>query len=390
MNSGRRQIRNAAARVGLDALAAFTRRGASTSARHRIGIFLMWGIGDAVLSLPLLRALRATYPQARIEGIGKPFLPALFADEGLFDGFHVLVPPWTKPIEKYRLWSREWRDFAAAVRRLAQTEFDLLVSPRPDPRDAALARCLSTAEFAGYGGLGGKAWISVDLGGSPGARAPVYRGELAALAAEALTGLRPPSAPSLTSRPPPDDLTNQLAMSGYRGGPVLAVAFGAAHPIRRWGGAKIAETLGRVQSQPGAYLQIASADSPRFDFPPGIPLVRWQGPLADLKQTLTLADVLFCADSGTLHLGAALGCRTVSVFGPGLPAEFAPPGELHAAYAVEPMPCRPCYDRCIHPSPLCMDRIDTQAVATLIDRVLSAVDRPRATVEPASPRERRA
>src|SRR4051794_4178492 len=66
----------------------------ANAAPRRIGVFLQWGIGDAVLALPLLSALRRKFPAARLELIGKPWLDDLFAGTSLCDRTHVLVPPW--------------------------------------------------------------------------------------------------------------------------------------------------------------------------------------------------------------------------------------------------------------------------------------------------------
>lgn len=372
-----RSSRDRCARAALDMAAAATPRRHATSPRARIGVLLLWGIGDAILTTPFLGALRSAYPHARLVALGKPWLPDLFAGEGLFDEFIAFVPPWTRHSGKYQLWSDEWRAFAAQVLALRRARFDLLISLRPDPRETALGRVLAVREFAGYAAPGGRSWVSIDLGRGIADEPSHYRGELAARAATVLFGSSPAPLPTLHHTRAPG-IAKRLEDAGYKGGPILALAFGASHPIKRWDGARIAETIGKLRRSPGAYLIIESDDSPRFDLPGAVPTVRWQGPLAALKDVLALADVLFCTDSGTLHVGTAVGCRTVSIFSSGPLGRFAPPGPLHKAYAVEPMPCRPCYNNCIYPSPLCIDRIDTAAVAALVDGALAAVTTPRA------------
>ena len=345
--------------------------------RRTVGVFLFWGIGDAVLATPFLRALRTALPDARIVAIGKPWLRELLGEEKLVDEFATLVPPWTRHSGKYRLLSSEWRGFACAVRDLAARPFDLLVSLRPDPRETALGRVLSCAEFAGYARAGGAGWVTVDLGQAVSNEAGTYRGELASLAASQLLGTRPPAEPRLTILPPPVNLTRLLAEAGYRQGPVLAVAFGAAHPLRRWSADRITQSLALSGRRPGAYLVIDSDDAPPFAVPGGTPVVRWRGSLSELRRVLTAADVAFCTDSGVMHIAAAVGCRVVAVFGPGSTARFAPRPPQHSTYAVEPMPCRPCNDNCRYTSPLCLDGVDVSAVAALLDDALAAAVPPR-------------
>jgi ADP-heptose:LPS heptosyltransferase len=240
-----------------------------------------------------------------------------------------------------------------------------------------LGHYLSTTEFAGYASSGGKGWVTVDLGRDVVDEPNTYRGMLAAQAAAALIGELPDPTPRLTP-PEPVEIAARLGAAGYRGGPVLGVSFGAAHPLRRWSGERIADTLKHLQRQPGAYLLIESDDAPRVEVPAQVPTLRWRGSMREMKQALAATDILLCADSGVMHVGAALGCRTVSVFGAGSIGRFAPRGAHHKMYAVEPMPCRPCYDACIYPSPLCMDRIETGCVAALLDQTLASVRTGRA------------
>src|SRR5690242_11677149 len=97
-----RSARDRWARVAFDAAAALSARQPQMSPRATIGVLLLWGIGDAVLTTPFLRALRQAYPRARIAALGKPWLRELFAGEALFDDFVTFVPPWTRHSGKYR------------------------------------------------------------------------------------------------------------------------------------------------------------------------------------------------------------------------------------------------------------------------------------------------
>lgn len=78
-----RSSRDRAARVALDMIAGLTPRAAHESPRLSIGVLPFWGIGDAVLTTPFLRALRSAHPQSRLIAIGKPWLPELFGSGSL-------------------------------------------------------------------------------------------------------------------------------------------------------------------------------------------------------------------------------------------------------------------------------------------------------------------
>ena len=354
----------------LSALAMLTPRSRRTSPRQTIGVLLFWGVGDTVLATPCLHRLRELYPDARIIGIGRSWLAELFQGEGLFDQTIELVPPWASHRGKYRLWSPEWREFLGKIRDLRKIPFDLVLSPQPDPRDVVVSRLLRTVEVAAHTMRGGKGWVTVDL--SPGVRDlyAIRRSELAALAAQALGGGLPSFNPRLKRPAPSSELMNRLLQAGYKSGAVVGLSFGASHPVRQIHGDLVSQILQGMQHRPGAFVVIGHDTAQSFAVPDGVPTVRWSGNLTELKQALATIDLLVCAESGPMHMADAVGCPVVVIFTSGSRILFEPRGSQHRVYAVEPMPCRPCFDYCLYSSPLCMDRLDAGAISALIDQAL--------------------
>ena len=348
------------ARALLDGLAAASRRRVMPERRSRIGIFLFWGIGDAVQTLPLLQAIRQRWPEAEIVGLGKPWLAELFDGEALFDSYADLVPPWTRHRGKYRVWDSAWRRFAGQIRSLRAAPFDLLVGLRPDPRDVVLARLLRSQAYAGLAAMGAGGWVSCDLGAGLTDLENCPGPALAAHAARMLTELAMPPVARFAA--------TKHAPAAWRR-PVLAVAFGASHPIRRWNGAAIERVLNGLGSPPGTLVLVDQEGDAVLAAPSGWELVRWQGNLRQLKAMLASVDLAFCTDSGVMHIADAAGAPVTALFTSGNIGRFAPPGQ--AIYAVEPMPCRPCGDHCIYSSPRCVDLIDETAVSALLRQGLT-------------------
>lgn len=56
---------------------------------------------------------------------------------------------------------------------------------------------------------------------------------------------------------------------------------------------------------------------------------------------LKLSRILVSCDGGAVYMGAAMGCRTISIWGPGVMERFKPPGENHVGVRKE-YPCIPC------------------------------------------------
>jgi len=172
----------------LDALSLVSPRTGRSGPIRRIGVLLQWGIGDAVLALPLLHALHDAWPDAAIELLGKPFLPDLMQGEPGIAACHPLVPPWTRFSGKYRIWDTEWRRYGGELAALRRKPFDLLVAPRADPRDAVQIRLLRTREAAGFAAFGGRRWFTYDAGLPLEETFMAYRPRGAAVLAQAVTG----------------------------------------------------------------------------------------------------------------------------------------------------------------------------------------------------------
>jgi hypothetical protein len=88
--------------------------------------------------------------------------------------------------------------------------------------------------------------------------------------------------------------------------------------------------------------------------------------LGELAARLSLAHLLVSGDTGTLHLAAALGTRTLGVFlGPASCFETGPYGEGHYVLQAEP-PCHPCTEAgAACPEPMCQAMIPPETVTDL-------------------------
>ena len=84
--------------------------------------------------------------------------------------------------------------------------------------------------------------------------------------------------------------------------------------------------------------------------------------------------VYLTCDSGPMHIAAAVGTPTVSLFGPTAPARHGPYGNNgHHIVLEKPVSCRPCYKRVCHRKDaphLCMTEIRTAEVAAALTQFL--------------------
>ena len=107
----------------------------------------------------------------------------------------------------------------------------------------------------------------------------------------------------------------------------------------------------------------------------------------DLKKTAKIiasSRLLFSTDSGILHIGAALGIKTVSLFGPGIEYKWAPKGKNHKTVNMY-LPCSPCtrfgYTLKCPYAVRCMKEIDVdrvfKAITSLLQNTLFVALQPR-------------
>ncbi|EGO62151.1 glycosyltransferase family 9 protein [Acetonema longum] len=82
--------------------------------------------------------------------------------------------------------------------------------------------------------------------------------------------------------------------------------------------------------------------------------------LKDLAAVAQKCDLFVSGDTGPLHIAAAVGAPTLSLYGPTDPRIYAPAGEQHAA-VLTPAACRLCHKRRCDDF-ICMARIEPETV----------------------------
>ena len=96
-------------------------------------------------------------------------------------------------------------------------------------------------------------------------------------------------------------------------------------------------------------------------------------PLGCLPACLSRATALVTNDSGPMHVAAAVGTPVVALFGPTSAARTGPYGDIHEVLTHD-VSCRPCFSRrCRHsPEMECLEAISPQLVVDAVRRVWKA------------------
>ncbi|HEY7138787.1 MAG TPA: lipopolysaccharide heptosyltransferase II [Methylomirabilota bacterium] len=291
-------------------------------------------LGDTVMALPALRALRAAVPGAELWCLGPWVGTILEAEPGIA---RRLVPPAS-------LGAR-----LAQARRLQQTRFDLALI-LPNSFETALAGWLSGARWrVGYGeGRDILLTHAVPVQRDRVHQVTGYLRLLAPLGVDA-----PRTAPTLAvdaaRRVEARRLLDEtgLPTGVSRVGLQLGAALG---PAKLWPPARIAELAARLEARG---IRPVLLGSPQAESLAAAVQATAAGPIRSLvgrDQPSLLAaliaelDALVGADSGPAHVAAAVGVPAVTLFGPTDPRLTGPLGAGQQALWRQPA-CGPCFLR---------------------------------------------
>ena len=98
-----------------------------------------------------------------------------------------------------------------------------------------------------------------------------------------------------------------------------------------------------------------------------------------LPVILSQATLLIGSDSAPLHLSDALGKAVIGLFGPTAPGRTGPVGAGHAILSTN-LPCQPCFSRhCRIRTHDCMKQLTPDIVAAMVERQLTLIQSGQAT-----------
>jgi ADP-heptose:LPS heptosyltransferase len=126
---------------------------------------------------------------------------------------------------------------------------------------------------------------------------------------------------------------------------VVAIAPGSRASSRRWDSNRFAAIANRLVGAGARVVVLGSSDEREITATVAGTKALDLGGRTDLlvlAAGLAESRLLICNDSGTMHLAAAVGTPTISLWGAGDPAVTGPVGRGHALVHTTALPCIPC------------------------------------------------
>jgi heptosyltransferase II len=282
------------------------------------------GIGDAVLLIPALLALKDYYPEAEITVLAERRNCAAFALCPVVDGMLRYDVP-SELLKAMRggfdvvIDTEQWHRLSAVVARLTGAPVSIGFATNDRQRLFTHRVDYSHEQYEAYS--------FIDL--------------LAPL------GITPPKTLRVPFLAIPKPAAGQAVelLAPLAGKKFVAIFAGASIAERRWGGERFASVARALAAYGVSVVVVGGSD----DAAEGDLIVAMGGglnlagktSLAETAAVIARAALLLSGDSGVLHLAVGLGIPTVSLFGPGIEDKWGPKGEGDRIINRH-FPCSPC------------------------------------------------
>jgi lipopolysaccharide heptosyltransferase II len=350
---------------------------------RRVLLLRLERIGDLLMSLGAIAAVRALAPDAEIDLVVGNWNEAIAKLIPGIDRVDVLDAPWLTRDSP----GHHTIDLARRAVSWRSRHYDLSINFEGDIRSHALPWLAGVGRRVGFAMAGGGPFLT-DVVVHDGTR-HVAANSLAlverAFDLAAGTLPEPRSAEGLLrSRlavPDSARAAARAALTQVAGGRLpsvlLALHVPGGRAIKQWPPTRFADAAAVLAREMGATIVLTGTpeDGLLVDEAEarlrthGVDLLRLEGrvDLVVLAGILALTRLLLTGDTGPMHLAAAVGTPILAVFGPSMPWRYGPLVERHRIVRVD-LTCSPCNrirlppERCQGRVPDCLEQVTIEAV----------------------------
>ncbi len=322
-------------------------------------------LGDVILTLPLLDALRERFPRAELDYLCRPPSSDLLAGDARVDRVFVVES------------GRDLRDGVSLVRRLRRRRYAVTIDLYANPRSAWLTWLAAAPVRIGGNRRGRRRLYTHPVDVPPEVRSALdfHLQHLEPLGVRVVA--RKP-----VWKPSPDEIGEARAFLNSRGtvmtgagGPLVGVHPGGKWEVKRWPVRRFAELIEMLQrewrarvvvlagpGEAGHSRQLAASTGDGPLYLPELPIRR-------VGAILSLLDGMVVSDGGIMHLSVAVGTPTVGIFGSAMPDIWFPYENFGPFLpALIEIDCRPCHRHlCPYGHTNCLNRLSADMVLSRLD-----------------------
>ena len=316
-------------------------------------------VGDMVLSTPVFRALKTTYPESGITVLAS-------------ENNHEILQ--NNPNVDEILMYRGIRNF---IREVRTKKFDMAIDLflTHDMKQAFMTFLSGAPYRLGFQDSGREIFFTIrSPAGRPRKRMVEHLSDLAQAAGAEMADREPEI---FLSEKENDWAQSELSRMGLDGAMIIAVHPGAFYPSQRWPAQRFGESARRIIESYGAAVFIFGSKQEQHLLKI---IHRTAGDRShvfcglSLRQFMALLNrcsLLVCNNSGPLHIASALQIPTVSMTGPTVVPLWLPQGKHHIAVHKE-LQCSPC-NRADCSDHSCMEEITVSEVMAEVSRQYEAI-----------------
>ena len=322
-------------------------------------------VGDSVLAIPAIKAIRSRFPQAAVTVLARPWVAGLFSAAPFVD--QVWVEPKPSGV----------RDWWRLTREIQKRRFDIALL-FPNSFESAAAVFLGGVPVrVGYS-TQGRRWLLTKPIEIP--KGKYHQVEYYLRLVSAIADGPAQESTEIHATPQEREHARKLlASSGInRGRSFLVVNPGAAYgSAKRWAPERFAQAAEALAVQYDLDVAIIGSETERsiaeevragMHVPPAV--LNGKTSLETLLGVIAESTLVITNDSGPMHIAAALGVPTVAVFGPTDDIVTGPWGP-RTRVVKEPVDCSPCLLRECPIDHRCMTRLNADAVCTAARELLN-------------------
>jgi heptosyltransferase-2 len=327
---------------------------------QRIIVIDLLYLGDLMFAVPFFRELRKNFPAAQIDLIVNNAFYSVMENNANLDNIYAYDKSWSN------------KQSVRFARGLGRNNYDLGINIHGSWRTALLLKLINPSYAIGYGGQGRGLFLNQELKQPVNQHmVDVYLNFLREMDLSVETGL-----PYLEVT---DEARNEINKKLENWGidtkvQLIALNTAGTWPTKRWtaeGFAQLGDVLNReygrviMVGSPGDLSRVEEIVE-LMETEPIIAVGKTS--LKELAALLARCDLVISNDSGPVHVAAAVGTPTITIFGPSDDIKYRPLGEKHRIVKTA-IDCRPCGKHlCPWGHHRCMTEIQPNEIIDVIEQ----------------------